>query len=213
MNLMTRRRLSRLEKLAASAVAERKRREPEKAERRRQAALYHATKLAMLILHGDPHIDEPLAIAWERALAHLGLSGTPEELLYSRLRAALAALPGDTEIAKIASVLSSAPSWLLHFCMAWYDSFVLGIELPKSSDPEPEYGRDGLREAHKSWPDLPSGTIGAGPPMPKSNPMRTLSPEEAVDLARLLKKEEENWSRRDRLRYNEITDKVDTASA
>ena len=49
--------------------------------------------------------------------------------------------------------------------------------------------------------------------MPKSNPMRTLSPEEAVDLARLLKKEEENWSRRDRLRYNEITDKVDTASA
>jgi hypothetical protein len=94
MNLIGRRRLSRLEKRVASVVAERKRREPEVMAWRRQAALYHATKLATLILHGNPQIDEPLAIAWERALGRLGLSGTPQELLYYRLRAVLADLPG-----------------------------------------------------------------------------------------------------------------------
>src|SRR6266699_5065645 len=108
MNQISRRRLSRLEKLVASVVAERKRREPEEAAWRRQAALDHATKLVVLILQGDPHIEEPLAIAWNRALGHLGLSGTPQALLPYRLRAVVAALPGDTEIAKFAHVLCSA---------------------------------------------------------------------------------------------------------
>jgi hypothetical protein len=195
MNLISRRRLSRLEKRVASVVAERKRREPEEMARQRQAALYHATKLVTLILHGDPQIDEPLAIAWERALGHLGLSGTPQEPLYYRLLAALADLPGDTENAKIAGVLRSAPSWLLGFCDASLDCCLLGIELPKSSEPAPEYGRDGLREGRDSWPDLPKGTIGAGRPIPNPNPMRTLSPEETIDLLGLLKSGEENWSR------------------
>ena len=182
MNLISRRRLSRLEKRVASVVAERKRREPEKAAWRRQAALDHATKLVVLILHGDPHIEEPLAIAWNRALGHLGLSDTPQALLPYRLRAVVAALPGDTENDKFAHVLGSAPRWLLTFCMACIDGFVLGIELPKSSEPAPEYGRDGLRDSIDSWPDLPTGTIGGGRPIPKPNPMRALSPDEAIDL-------------------------------
>jgi hypothetical protein len=209
MNLTTRRRLSRLEKRVASVVAERKRGEPELMARLRQAALYHATKLVTLILHGDPQIDEPLAIAWERALAHLGLSSTPQDLLYYRLRAALADQPGDTEIAKFAHIFPSAPSWLLLFCDAWRDCSLLGIELPKSSEPEPKFGRDGLREADDAWPDLPKGTIGAGRPIPKSNPWLALSYEEGRDLIRLRKIGEENWLRRDRHRYGEIMAKVD----
>jgi hypothetical protein len=218
MNLTTRRRLSRLEKRVPSFVAERKRRESELMASLHQAVLYHATKLATLILHGDPKIDEPLAIAWERALDYLGLSGThlvlsgtPQELLYYRLRAALEDLPGDTEIDKLAHIFRSAPSWLLDFCTGWLDCCLLGIEVPKSSEPAPEFGRDGLREANDSWPDLPKGTIGAGQPIPKSNPMRVLSPEEAIDLSRLLESGEENWSRRDRHRYSEIMAKVDWA--
>src|SRR5262249_7480187 len=204
MSRITRRRLSRLEKRVASEVAERKRREPELMARRRQDALYHATKLVTLILHGHPQIDEPLAIAWERALGHLGLSGTRQELLYDRLRTVLAELPGDTEIAKFAHVFRSAPSWLLHFCIVSLDCYLLGIELPKSSEPTPAYGRDGLREASGAWPDLPKGTIGAGRPIPKPNPMRALSPEETIDLIRLLDSGEEKWSRRDRHRHSEI---------
>ena len=213
MNLIGRRRLSRLEKRVASVVAERKRREPEEMAWRHQAALYHATKLVTLILHGDPQIDEPLAIAWERALAHLGLSGTPQELLFYRLRAVVAALPGDTENAKIARVFSSAPSWLLDFCAASLDCHVLGVELPKSSEPESQYGRDGLREARDAWPDLPTGTIGAGRPIPNSHPPRTLSAEDILDLVRLLESGEENWLRRDRHRHAEIMAKIDRDAA
>jgi len=211
MNLISRRRVSCLEKRAASVVAERKRREPEEmAEEmawRDKAALDHATKLVTLILHGEPRMDEPLAIAWERALNHLGLGGMRQILLPYHLLVVLAALPGDTANAKIARVFSSAPSWLLDFCFAWVDCMVLGIELSKSSEPRPQYGRDGLREANDAWPDLPKGTIGAGPPIPKPN--LTLCAEERADLIRLLKTGEENWSRRDRHRHSEIMAKVD----
>jgi hypothetical protein len=209
MNRMSTRRVSRLEKLAAAVIAERKRREPEVLAWRRQAARDHATKLVTLILHGDPHIDEPLAIAWNRALGHLGLIGIPEAELPDRLRTiVVASLPDDTENAKFARVLCSAPSWLLHFCMASLDRFVLGIELPKNSEPAPECGRDGLRDM-KSWPDLPTGTIGAGRLIPKPNPLRALSLEECVELIGLLKSGEENWSRQDRRRHSEIMAKVD----
>jgi len=176
---------------------------------RRQAALDHATKLVTLILHGDPRIDEPLAIAWQRALTKLGLVGIHQVMLPYRLGDVVAALPGDTENAKFAHVLCSAPRWLLDFCDASLDCFVLGIDLPKSSEPAPEYGRDGLRDSIDSWPELPTGTIGVGRPIPKPNPMRVLSPEECIDLIGLLKSGEENWSRRDRHRYRQIMAKVD----
>jgi hypothetical protein len=212
MGLISRRRLSRLEKLVPSAVAKRKQMEW---EWQRQAALAHATKLVTLILHGEPHIEEPLVIAWNRALDHLGLSGMPRGLPYPlralpyRLRAVVAALPGDTESAKIARVLSSAPSWLLHFCMASLDCFVLGIELPKSSDPVPKYGRDGLRDMMRSWPDLPIGTIAAGGPIRGRDRFDRLSLEELSDLIKLLRSGEENWFWHDRRRYREIMTKVD----
>jgi hypothetical protein len=207
MNLISRRRLSRLE----IAVAERNRRAPERAACLRQVAFAHAIKLATLILHGNPKIEEPLALAWDRALDHLGLTNAPQAVLSDRLRAVVAGLPGDTEIAKIAHVLSSAPSWLLKFCRAAIDCCVLGMEFPKSSEPAPKWSRDGLRNC--SWPGLPTGTIGAGPPVPKSNPWFALSFEEGMDLIRLRKIGEENWLRRDRHRFSEIRDKMNRAGA
>src|SRR5262249_49526437 len=85
-------------------------------------------------------------------VAHLGPSDTPpERFRYQPWRVAIVDSDGrDTEIAEIAKsadVFRSAPSWLLDFCNASLDCYVLGIELPKNSEPEPEYGRDGLREA------------------------------------------------------------------
>src|SRR5262249_46870454 len=142
MTLISRRRLSRLEKRVASVVADRKRRECELVAWVDEVVFYHATKLATLILHGDPKIDEPLAIAWERALDYLGLSGThlvlsetSHELLYYRLRAALEDVPGDTEIDKLAHIFRSAPSWLLDFCMARVDCWRLGIEILGAQNP------------------------------------------------------------------------------
>jgi hypothetical protein len=115
------------------------------------------------MVHGDPRIEEPLAIAWNRALDRLGLSKAFKVDLPYCLHSVVAAFPGDTEIAKITRALSSAPSWLLAFCNASVDCFVLEIELPKSSEPAPEYGRDGLREAWHAWPDLPKGILFPNP--------------------------------------------------
>ena len=46
--------------------------------------------------------------------------------------------------------------------MASIDGVVLGIDLPKNSESLPELGRKGLHDAMDSWPDLPTGTLGAG---------------------------------------------------
>jgi hypothetical protein len=129
--------------------------------------------------------------------------------LPDRLRAVvLPTLPGDTENAKFAGVFCSAPSWLLYFCMACLDRFILGIELPKNSDPRPDLGQDGLHDM-RSWPDLPTGTMGAGRLMPRSHALDALSSEELIDLIRIIQSGEENWTRRDRHRHREIMAKVD----
>ena len=137
MTRITNRRLSRLEKLVASVVAERKRREPEEVAWQLQSARNHATKLVTLILHGDPRIDEPLAIAWQRALTKLGLVDIHQVLLPYRLGDVVAALPGDTENAKFAHVLCSAPRWLLHFCMASLDCLYLGLSCRRARSRHP----------------------------------------------------------------------------
>jgi hypothetical protein len=216
MNRIVSRRLSRLEKGVASSTAKRRQSEAENAAWQHQAARDHATKLVTLILNGDPQIDEPLAIAWRRTLGRLGLVGIAEPQLADRLRAlVITGLPGDTENAKFAHVLCSAPQWLLAFCLAWADDVILGIGLPKSSEPPTKLGRKALRDCLDSWPDLPAGTLGAGGPIPKLTPSRLSSPldaltfEEIVNLRGLVEKGEENWSRRDYRRYTEITAKVD----
>jgi hypothetical protein len=202
MNRSTIRKLSQLEGLA---IVEAKRRDAWL----RQAARDHATRLATLILYGDPKIEEPLANAWHRALSHLGMTHIHDAHLTSCLSAkVIAALPGDSENAKLTRVLSSAAPWLRHFCMAWLDARLLGIDLPEISEPIPEFGRDGRRDM-ESWPDLPSGLIAAGQPIPKENPFYVLSVEECIDLINILRIYEKNWSRRDRRRHDEIMDKVD----
>ena len=216
MNRIVSRRLSRLEKGVASSTAKYRQSEAENAAWQHQAARDHATKLVTLILHGDPQIEEPLAIAWRRTLGRLGLVGIAEPQLADRLRAlVITELPGDTENAKFAHVLCSAPQWLLAFCLAWADDFILGIDLPKNSEPPTKFGRKALRECLDSWPDLPAGTVGAGGPVPKlspsplSSPLAALSFEEIVDLLCLVEKGDTNWSRRDYRKYEELTAQVD----
>jgi hypothetical protein len=210
MSRTTGRRLTRLEKLAVPVIAEQRRREAEDAIWRRQAARDHATKLVTLILHGNPQVEEPLGIAWRRALDRLGLTGSPQAVLPDLLRARVVAdLPGDTENAKFAQVFGSAPRWLLSFCIAWADCRLLGFDLPKSSEPLPEAGRDGLRETFDSWPELPTGTLGAGGATLKAESVDRLRSEERHDLIRLFKTREENWSRHERRRCREILAKID----
>jgi hypothetical protein len=222
MNQITNRRLCRVEKQAEPIIAERQRKEAADAARLRKAARDHATKVVTLILHGDPRIDEPLAVAWRRALANLGFTDIPPAEIPIRLRArVLADLPCETENTKFTHVLSTAPQWLLAFCMCVIDAHYLGIGLPHEPGPTPEPGMDGVRDSLDSWPDLPTGMLEAGGPIPEldlspldalPNPFDGLSPEEAIDLCRLLENGKENWSRRNRNRHREIIAKIDTSN-
>jgi hypothetical protein len=221
MNQITNRRLCRVEKQAEPIIAERPRKEAADAARLRKAARDHATKVVTLILHGDPRIDEPLAVAWGRALGNLGLTDIPPAEIPIRLRArVLADLPGETENTKFTHVLSTAPQWLLAFCMCVIDAHYLGIGLPHEPGPTPEPGMDGVRDSLDSWPDLPTGTLEAGGPIPEldlspldalPNPFDALSADEILDLSRLTESGEGNWSRRDRRRHREIITKVCTS--
>jgi hypothetical protein len=209
------RRLSRLEKLASLTATEREREKTALAEWRLSSARDHAMILVALILHGDPKIDEPLDIAWHRALEQLGLKRladfTPSAHVAERLRPVLLPeLPGDTENAKLAHVLNSGPTWLIKFCHAWMDAILLGIELQQNASFRLEFGRIGLREGVDSWPDLPKGTPAAGGPIPPS-PFDVLSSEENIDLLNLFETGEDSWSRGDRRRYREIMAKVERA--
>jgi hypothetical protein len=169
--------------------------------------------LVAVILHGEARVDEPLDIAWHRALEQLSLERladfTPSAHVAARLRPVLLPqLPGDTENAKLAHVLNSAPTWLIKFCHAWMDARVLGFELQQDSSFRLEFGRIGLREGVDAWPDLPKGTLAAGGPIPPS-PFDVLSSEESIELLRLMENGEESWSRGDRRRHREIMAKVD----
>ena len=84
MSRTSNRRLSRVEKLAAPVIAERKRREAEEAAWQCQAARDHATKLVTLILHGEKDEDVPVSQGYEffRALKDHGVE--TEMVVYPR---------------------------------------------------------------------------------------------------------------------------------
>lgn len=105
--------------------------------------------------------------------------------------------------------------------MCVIDAHYLGIGLPHEPGPTPEPGMDGVRDSLDSWPDLPTGTLEAGGPIPEldlseldaalPNPFDALTDDETLDLSRLFESGEGNWSRRDRRRHREIITKVYTS--
>ncbi len=208
MNRAINHRLDRLEKQGEATAAVRKRRTSEQVERLSQAAREHAAMVAALVLHGDPQMDEPLKCARDRMLENFRLTNVQPAgypLLVHEF--VMAEVPGDTENAKFAQVLRSAPQWLLVFCMCHIDAQILGFGLPTFPDPPPEPGLVGIDDMF-CWPGLPSGTLGAGGPIPEPNLFEALSSDELIDFDALIEKGEENWSRRDRRRRKEIMVKI-----
>ena len=113
-----------------------------------------------IVLHGEPPITIPLGFTWNTALERLGLTNRQSENLLGEMRKLLSdQLPGDTLKKKFAGILSSAPPWLLSFCMCNVDATILEIRFePKGPLPEP-----GRKEIEcPSWPRLPQGAFGDG---------------------------------------------------
>lgn len=149
------RRVARLESRAAAFVERRRQALAESDYLDRKCALIRVSSLSLLILYGDPRIDEPLSAAWDRCREsvewrncreiHGGFDeygeerGTPFEFLGALYIAEyfekhfLPILPGDDACAKFSGIFDQAPPWLCWFTHADIDALILGFRLPDLS--------------------------------------------------------------------------------
>ncbi len=65
------RQITRLEKLAQSYIARSRQYKAERDEYQDRRAFVVIANLALLVLYGDPKIDEPLLAAWEREMPRI----------------------------------------------------------------------------------------------------------------------------------------------
>jgi hypothetical protein len=149
------RQIARLEKLALPYIKRRRQYKDQRDAVIRNQAFVIVANLALLILYGNPKIDEPLLAAWERCREstawqscrekHGGFDehgkeqGSPfDDLNPARLakyfrKYFLPDLPGTDEIEKLSAVFKVAPPWLLWFTYGDVCARILDIKLPDLS--------------------------------------------------------------------------------
>jgi hypothetical protein len=173
MTVARRRQMARLEKLAAPRIEQirvaKAQLEQKVATRIYDDALMHAANLSLIILFGDPQIDQPLSNAWGRCcdsaspllkendLKHWGPPFDPSNALYSAMyfrNIVIPQLSGATEQEKFASIFRDAPLWLLWF--TWADITMEALEIPPSDRAAVCRFRRSPDDFQR-WPLLPSG--------------------------------------------------------
>jgi hypothetical protein len=182
--LARRRQLARLERLAGPVIEHLSvagaRREREIATRIYRDALIHAANFSLIVLFGDPQINEPLSSAWERCCnsdspklhnprlkkCMLAGFGDPFELQMAYFSAqhfrelVMPHLPGADEREKFARIFADAPLWLVWF--TWADATMEALQLPPRDRSEIcQFARS--RENFCKWPALPSGVFERAP--------------------------------------------------
>jgi hypothetical protein len=178
MTVARRRQMARLEKLAAPRIEQirvaKAQLEQKVAIRIYDDALMHAANLSLIILFGDPQIDQPLSNAWERCchsasplllnskvkennLKNWGPPFDQDKAHYSAMcfrDIVMPQLAAPTEQEKFATIFRDAPLWLLWF--TWADITMEALEIPprdraavcRFRRPQDDFRR---------WPLLPSG--------------------------------------------------------
>ena len=150
------RQVARLEKLILPYLKRQQEQKSQITEVIRKEAFVKLANLALLILHGDPKIDEPLIAAWQRcrksAAWRACLKRHPDFGEYGRDDYAtpflsfsamdiakyfrkyfLPDLPGDDEKAKLDAIFVRAPPWLLWFTHGDVYATILGVKIPDLS--------------------------------------------------------------------------------
>jgi hypothetical protein len=143
----------------------------------RKNAFVHTANLCVLILYGDPKIDEPLSFAWRRCLESDEWQKRREKyggwdeygrdecgdpfVSYGATRIAdyfrkyfLPDLPGTNEIEKLSLIFRRAPPWLLWFTYGDVNARILGIKLPDLST-----AKRFIRDTNDFW----GGVLPPGP--------------------------------------------------
>lgn len=163
-----RRRLSKIDKRLSIALKKSKAKDQEYINSVLFHARHHATAVATIVLSGQPKIDEPLRMAWNRALLHYGIKFNPFAGLDYQVRVAEQLRPvimeGKAESARFTEIFAAAPIWLLQFTRLVMDAVWLKFQLPDLAS-RLTWGSAGFEEV-RDWPLLPSGTMTAGDPIP-----------------------------------------------
>jgi hypothetical protein len=178
MTLARRRQMARLERLAAPRIEQirlaKAQREQESATRMYNDARVHAANLSLIILFGDPRIEEPLASAWEKccksASPELCDDASRKNMLQSNARPfdrlgahwnsdffwkyVLPRLPGTDLREKFAPIFAAAPLWLLWF--TWADATMEVLDLPPR-DHSAIWKFRRSKDDFFRWPVLPPG--------------------------------------------------------
>ena len=150
------RRVARLEKRALPYIERKRLYAAEQEASNRERNFVVVANLALLILHGDPKIGEPLIYAWRRCLEskawktcrerhpdYIGRHGCDAEGPFNSWGAGwiaqyfrkyfLPELPGANETEKLNGVFAKAPAWLLWFTHGDIQGHVLGLNVPDFS--------------------------------------------------------------------------------
>ena len=134
MDRTLRHRLSKNDKRVSALLKKRKEKDREYINYWLFHARHHAIAVAAIVLSGQPKIDEPLKIAWDRALQRYGIKPDPWGRLDDQVRVAEQLRPvimaGKDETARFSDIFAAAPVWLLQFTGLVTDSRLLKFQLP-----------------------------------------------------------------------------------
>jgi hypothetical protein len=193
------RRIRRLKAYAAPLIAERNRREKYWKEKEApRLAEDHLLRVILVFRYGEPRIDEPLALAYKRALLKWGVD---EASSIKHLRGLLEKEPPASDIkSKISSWVEQMPDWLRRLCAADFSMRRLGLEPPKYKHAEDAFKLMPAESDWRAWPLLPKGVL---EPCPEYGGVK-MSPEEELSLARIWEKPENEWTRHERRFMREI---------
>jgi len=173
------RQIARLERLYRPYLKRRRESDAQLEKLCRENAFICVANLSVLILYGNPKIDEPLLSAWQRCLESAawqacrekhggfdeygGERGSPFDDLGATFIAKyfrkymLPDLPGDDEIEKFNAIFEIAPPWLIWFSHGDLGAGILGVKLPDLSSV------NRLIRGTPEWRRLPDGPFECRP--------------------------------------------------
>lgn len=177
-----------------------------------EKALAHAVNLSVLIVYGDPKIDEPLSSAWQRcgndpanpdglltqARPPFNEAAATSAVIFRELL--IPNLPGADEKEKLDAVFASAPPWLIWFTFGDFTADLLGLRLPDLSSVT-KFAR--TQAIFDRWPALPRGTFKRRP-LPDGSDNEPITPEHRELLRKAAGFPNDQMSARERMRALEF---------
>lgn len=206
MSRATLRRIRRLSKKAAPLIAELDRRQKAYEKSLPSQAENHLLSVIWVFRYGEPRIDEPLALAYDRAMSKAKVNTVglvrfvpdedDEDTSLDRMREILEKEPPGGDIrSKISICIRQVPYWLRRLCSTNLSMRLLGLEIL----PIPEDFKLELSKSDRdAWPSLPQGIL--EPRRHYGTELRFIEQMSAVELTSFIeiqKKPQDEWTRQE----------------